>query len=105
MLDEKGHPGVAAARYLRDADDSTVADIQIAVIDAHQGVGLGTILLFLLAESAQENGITRFRARIHPENARARRLFERLGAEPRAEEGSLVGTVDLPLPEVRNGGR
>ncbi len=96
-VSQPGSPGIGAARYIRDPDDPGTADIHITVVDGYQGVGLGTVLLFLLAESAMENCIQNLRARVLSENKRALSLLGRLGAELRLDGHYRIGTIQLPL--------
>jgi GNAT superfamily N-acetyltransferase len=58
-LDPKvpGEPGLGVARYVRLAEEPEVAEAAVVVADDVQGLGLGTILLSLLAVSALTHGI------------------------------------------------
>ncbi|OFW50083.1 MAG: hypothetical protein A2146_08950, partial [Actinobacteria bacterium RBG_16_67_10] len=60
-VDEPGEPGLGVARYIRDPLDPEVAEAAVAVVDDHQGQGLGTMLLRVLVAAARENGIHTFR--------------------------------------------
>ncbi|MBO0731616.1 MAG: GNAT family N-acetyltransferase, partial [Acidimicrobiaceae bacterium] len=77
-----GDEVVAVARYDRlerpggEGDDAEVAFL---VDDAHQGRGLGTLLLEHLAVVAREEGIARFVADTLPENTRMLRVFREAG--------------------------
>lgn len=51
-----------------DLLESGVAEVAFLVEDAHQGRGVGTLLLEHLAEAARERGVTRFVAEVLPEN-------------------------------------
>lgn len=96
-LDEPGVPGIAIARYIRDSDDPTVAEAAIAVVDRFQHLGLGRILLQALGESAQENGIDRFRAYVSSENPNVIEILMRLGATRGVMQQNAV-SLELPLP-------
>jgi GNAT superfamily N-acetyltransferase len=52
---------------------------RVVVEDAHQGRGIGSVLLEHLADAARENGITRFVAEVLPENGGMLRVFSDFG--------------------------
>jgi len=70
-----GGEGVGVARYIRDRDDPTVAEVSVAVVDSHQGRGLGAVLLGAIARRAREEGIRRLRATVLADNTRMLRLI------------------------------
>jgi GNAT superfamily N-acetyltransferase len=83
------------ARFVRVADD--VAEPAVVVIDRWQRLGLGTVLLELLAERARAERITRFSGVVLAENRDAIGLFEQLGDATREESGrELRFVVVLP---------
>jgi RimJ/RimL family protein N-acetyltransferase len=90
--------GLGVARFIRLDDAPEVAEVAVAVVDAKQGLGLGTLLLRTLVDAARERGIRRFRAMVLSENARARALLEEHTGEVsvRRENGCLVYEVILP---------
>jgi GNAT superfamily N-acetyltransferase len=94
-LDETGAPGIAVARYVRDAEDPTSAEAAIAVTDDYQGVGLGTILMETLISTALENGIEQLWGSILLQNEGAQRLFRRLGGTMQFQDGTLVGKIPV----------
>ncbi|QOD04914.1 GNAT family N-acetyltransferase [Pseudarthrobacter sp. BIM B-2242] len=65
-------------RYDR-LDDPTEAEVAFNISDAHQGRGLGSILLEHLAAAAHENGIRRFTAEVLPENRKMLMVFADAG--------------------------
>lgn len=71
---------IGIGRYDRLADPA-VAEVAFNVSDAHQGRGLGSILLEHLAAAARENGIIRFTAEILPENRKMLMVFADAGYE------------------------
>ncbi len=89
-------PGLGVARYIRLPDDPTTAEAAVTVIDDYQGRGIGTILLELLAISARQRGIERFRGYVSAENIRMVEILRGLGATV-VREGSLL-CVDVPIP-------
>ncbi len=55
--------------------DPTEAEVAFVVADAHQGRGIGSVLLEHLAAAARERGIRRFMAEVLAENGRMVRVF------------------------------
>ncbi|HYT81146.1 MAG TPA: GNAT family N-acetyltransferase [Actinomycetota bacterium] len=68
---------VAHAIYLSTAPER--AEVALAISDAYQGRGLGTILVGQLAEAANTHGIREFEARVLPENHRMIEVFRQSG--------------------------
>lgn len=95
--DEGPQSGVGVARYVRSKDDPEVAEPAVTVVDDHQGRGIGGILLRLLAESAVQNGIRRFRAEVLGDNVDALSGVRGLGRVAAVESGVISVDVDLPL--------
>lgn len=95
---DSAHPGLGVARYIRVPGEPTVAEAAVTVVDEHQGRGIGTVLVGLLALSARQNGIDTFRAYVLGENHPMLEILRDLGATASHEEGSLL-RVDVPLPE------
>ncbi|HEX6197391.1 MAG TPA: GNAT family N-acetyltransferase [Jiangellaceae bacterium] len=78
-----GDDMIGVGRYERlDGDDAEVAFL---VEDAHQGRGVGSVLLEHLAQAARENGIGRFVADVLPSNTRMKKVF--------ADAGYTVGNT------------
>lgn len=102
--DAEGHPGVAVARYIRlpddpDRDQRDVAEAAITVVDAYQGLGLGTALIGLLEQAAHEHGIRTFRNYVLAENTAMLEIFRQLDGDVVAEGPGLY-RVDVPVPGV-----
>jgi acyl-CoA synthetase (NDP forming)/GNAT superfamily N-acetyltransferase len=69
----------------------TAAEVAFVVADAHQGRGIGSVLLEHLADIARELGITRFEALVLAENTAMLRVFLDAGYQPaRHRDGSQV---------------
>jgi GNAT superfamily N-acetyltransferase len=68
----------AVGRWVRDRERPDVAELAIVVDDELQRLGLGTALVFELADAARARGIRRFTGTALTENVAARRLFLRL---------------------------
>lgn len=86
---------IAVGRYERLENDQ--AEVAFLVEDAHQGRGIGQLLLEHLAEAARERGITGFVAEVLPENARMAQVFADAGYKVRRqfEDGLLL--VEFPI--------
>ncbi|WP_024365799.1 GNAT family N-acetyltransferase [Arthrobacter sp. TB 26] len=65
-------------RYDR-LDDPEEAEVAFNISDAHQGRGIGSILLEHLAAAARENGIRKFSAEVLPENRKMLMVFSDAG--------------------------
>ncbi|MEX2557728.1 MAG: GNAT family N-acetyltransferase [Actinomycetota bacterium] len=97
-VDEPSEPGIGIARYVRLAEDPGAAEAAVTVADDYQGRGLGTLLLEMIALTALEHGIRRFRSYVLVENAPMIGILTR--AEARLEPDSPgVLRVDLNLPD------
>jgi len=92
------HPGIGLARYVCSRDDPTTAEAAVAVLDAYQGRGLGGILLSLLAESAVDNGVERFRSYVLSDNRKVLVALDEPGIERREEDNMVRFDIPLPLP-------
>jgi GNAT superfamily N-acetyltransferase len=93
--DQPGEPGLGVARYVRDPKDPEVAEAAVAVVDDHQGIGLGGLLLQFLVASAVANGIATFRGWVLGDNVEVLRPLERIGARRRPDHGVIRIEVDL----------
>lgn len=104
-LDEVGQPGVGVARWIRDRDDPTTAEAAITVLDDHQGRGIGTLLMVVLAEQALQEGIRRFTASARWENKAIIEPLLDFGATIEADEPGIARLVvelpgaDEPVPD------
>ncbi|MGH3423928.1 MAG: GNAT family N-acetyltransferase [Nocardioidaceae bacterium] len=79
---------IAVGRY--DAIDESEAEVAFLVEDAHQGRGLGQLLLEHLAQAGRECGIAKFVAEVLPENVRMIQVFREQGYQV---EGSVEDGV------------
>jgi RimJ/RimL family protein N-acetyltransferase len=96
-LGPHGTEPVGVARYVR-LDHPECAEVAIAVVDAWQGKGVGTVLLHELVERAKAAGVRRFTATCLADNADVIDLLGRLGATHVAhpDPGLAELTIDLP---------
>jgi len=105
-LDFIGHVGLAAilrregeermigvGRYCCGSADGTAsssAEVAFAVVDEHQGRGVGTILLEHLTSVAREHGITELVADVMADNVAMMRVFTNSGF---AVQSSMEGGI------------
>ncbi|NKX49743.1 GNAT family N-acetyltransferase, partial [Arthrobacter deserti] len=91
---------VGVGRYDR-LDDPTEAEVAFNISGAHQGRGLGSILLEPLAAAAREHGIRRFPAEVLPENRKMIAVFNEAGYEVRRhfEDGVVMLEFNLDPTE------
>jgi RimJ/RimL family protein N-acetyltransferase len=73
--------GAGLARFVRDPDDPSTAEISLTVVDEWQGQGVGRLLLDRLLAAMAEAGVRRARGRMLAANEPMRRLIARY-AEP-----------------------
>jgi succinyl-CoA synthetase alpha subunit/RimJ/RimL family protein N-acetyltransferase len=84
LVVELGDDVIAVGRYSRatEPDQKPVsAEVAFVVSDAHQGRGIGSVLLEHLAAAGRESGIDRFEAVVLAENHRMLRVFRDAGYE------------------------
>jgi acetate---CoA ligase (ADP-forming) len=86
---------IGVGRYLRGSNRAR-AEIAFAVLDAHQGRGIGTLLLEHLARIASVNGIDEFEADVLGDNKRMLDVFAQSGFRVRRSFES--GTVHVYFP-------
>jgi len=95
---EGAHRCLGVARYIRLSSDPTKAEVAVAVVDSHQGRGLGTLLLSRLWRSALAAGVEVFVAYLLGENGRLLRVLGELGADVWPEGGGVF-RAELRLPK------
>jgi acetyltransferase len=86
---------VGVVRYDRVAGTAD-AEVAVVVEDAHQGRGLGPLMLEHLAAAGEERGIERFVANVLPSNRRMLEVFRSAGFE--VERTMADGYVELLYP-------
>ena len=91
---------VAIGRYDRISADE--AEVAFVVEDAHQGRGIGSVLLEHLAAAAAEHRIRRFVAEVLPENGAMMRIFTDAGYVPQRtyEDGVVHLVFDIDPTEA-----
>ena len=96
-LSAPGELGIGVARCIRLENEPTVADVGFAVMDSHQGRGLGAKFMDVMVEWAIIHDISTLRADVFAENTPMLKLLRRF---PTSEgfEGRAVLRVDAMLP-------
>ncbi|MGO9605484.1 MAG: N-acetyltransferase family protein [Candidatus Binataceae bacterium] len=90
---------IGVGRYLRSGEKSR-AEVAFAVLDEHQGRGIGTILLKHLGRIAQTNGIAQFTADVMGGNKQMLEVFANSGfrTHDSHESGTVRVVMDLDVP-------
>ena len=88
---------MAVGRYERLGPGSPDAEVAFVVEDAHQGRGIGSVLLEHLAAAAREHGITRFVAEVLPQNSGMLRVFSDFGYQVQREYADGVVHLSFPI--------
>ena len=88
---------MAVGRYERLGPDSPDAEVAFVVEDAHQGRGIGSVLLEHLAEAAREVGISRFVAEVLPQNGGMLRVFSDFGYQVQRRYDDGVVHLSFPI--------
>ncbi|MET4001453.1 MULTISPECIES: GNAT family N-acetyltransferase [Arthrobacter] len=96
----RGGEIIGIGRYDR-LNEPTEAEVAFNVSDAHQGRGLGSILLEHLAAAARENGIDKFSAEVLPENRKMMQVFSEAGYEVQRhfDDGVISLSFDIDPTE------
>ncbi len=95
-LTDPSSPGFGVGRFVRLEPDGDVAEFSLTVLDTAQGLGVGQLLLAVLAVVAPAVGIGTLRGVVGRENDRMTAWMLRLGATARGDGQDLV--LDLALP-------
>jgi RimJ/RimL family protein N-acetyltransferase len=93
--------GIGIARWVRSPDDPEIAEPAITIVDSHQGLGLGTVLLHRLVAAARERGVHRFHCEFFADNVKVRALLEEFANEAQMHRDRDVIVMDFPLPSPR----
>jgi acetyl coenzyme A synthetase (ADP forming)-like protein len=100
LVVERGNQLIAVAQYDR-VPGSDVAEVAFVVDDAHQGIGLGTLLLEYLASQGRRHGLKRFAADTFLENSQMVQVFRDAGFTQRSrlESGVIRVVMDIAPTE------
>jgi RimJ/RimL family protein N-acetyltransferase len=89
----EGGDVIGEARYVRDEDDRTMAELAISVADAWQRHGLGTALAHDLAHRAADEGIEEFSAEVLADNDGIHHLVQQVGEVEASPRGSGLAVL------------
>ncbi len=94
---------IAVGRY--DVIESGRAEVAFLVQDAHQGRGIGQLLLEHLAQAGRERGVKRFVAEVLPDNRRMMQVFREQGYKVKGgwDEGVMHLEFDIDPTETAIG--
>lgn len=95
-LTDPDAPGFGVGRFIRLGAGATVAEFSLTVLDTAQGLGVGQLLLAVLADVAPDVGVDTLRGVVGRENGKMSGWMFRLGATSVAGGSEL--TLDLRLP-------
>src|SRR5579859_5894482 len=90
---------IGVARYIR-GEDPTHAEVSFAVLDEHQGRGIGSVLLDHLSRVARASGIVELEADVLGDNNRMLEVFAKSGFKVRRSNASGVIHVAFPTAET-----
>ena len=82
-------------RYVVCAPGS--AEVAFMVDDAHQGLGIGSLLMRHLVVCARSSGLETLVAEVLPENSAMRKVFERAGLQVQTRRQAGVLHLDMRL--------
>lgn len=88
---------VGTARFVRRTDMPTDAEFALTIIDSHQRLGLGGLLLRTLARVAHARGIDAFIALMHRDNIGMQKLLACAGAYRLNNATEAEWRLPLPL--------
>ncbi|MBO4208561.1 bifunctional acetate--CoA ligase family protein/GNAT family N-acetyltransferase, partial [Micromonospora echinofusca] len=88
---------VAVGRYERLGPGAPDAEVAFVVEDAHQGRGIGPVLLEYLADAARRAGISRFVAEVLPANGAMLRVFADFGYQVQRQYADGVVHLSFPI--------
>jgi GNAT superfamily N-acetyltransferase len=90
--------GIAVARFVRDEQDPSHAEVAVTVADEWQRRGLGTLMLERLSDRAREEGVTHFTALVAGDNPATPLFLEGSGGKVKVTEvgsGALQYEIEL----------
>ena len=78
--------GIGIGRYIRNKQESGIAEFAITVSDQYQGLGVGSLLLDSMIDHASENHVQILRGYVLSENRPMIQMLKRRGAQCFEEE-------------------
>ncbi len=99
LRDGSGERFIGVARYIRLAEP-THAEVSFAVLDEHQGRGIGSLLLVHLSRIARSCGIVELEADVLGDNNRMLEVFAKSGFKVHRSNSSGVIHLTFPTAET-----
>lgn len=90
-------PGFGVGRFFRLSQDPKVAEFSLTVLDTAQGLGVGKLLLAVLAVAAERVDVHVLRGVVARENERMSTWLRRLGATTLSDGSDLQMDLSLPV--------
>lgn len=95
LRDGDGERFIGVARYIRNPDP-THAEVSFAVLDDHQGRGIGSLMLDHLSRIARSSGIVELEADVLGDNNRMLEVLAKSGFKVR--RSNSAGTIHVTFP-------
>jgi GNAT superfamily N-acetyltransferase len=99
-LDEATGEGIGVARYVRDVEWPTTAEVAVTVIDDWQRLGVGGLLLEVLSARAREEGIDTFTALMLATNRKTMVLLKTLDPMTVVDREKGMVEIEVPIPKL-----
>lgn len=96
-----GPHGVGVARFIRDVEDHSVANVAFGISDDYQGRGIGRVLFAALSVPAEMLGITTFTAEVLAENTAVRALLGAADPKWKTDEPGIL-TSRMSVASLRS---
>ena len=97
-LDKSFDVGIGLARYIREKEDPTRAEVAITVIDEYQGKGIGTYLFKELFIYANKNGVRTLTSYVLKENVKMIRILDKIGFKVKEDCGNQY-RIEINVPD------
>lgn len=100
--DENGYRGVGIGRYveLKEQHEGRAAEIAFTIDDAHQNMGLGTLLFEQLVGIAQQAGIVKLEAYVFNRNKRMLDILKRSGFDLHKHIDSGIIHIEFEITDT-----
>jgi len=101
-IEERDTPnrGVAVARLVRSQTEKHEAEVAITVIDAYQGMGLGSLLIRLITLAASERDLDTLTFTTLPQNSELKHLILKIGVPTVVSIASDYEALNLDLRSI-----
>jgi len=97
-LDKSYDVGIGLARYIREKEDPTRAEVAITVIDEYQNKGIGTYLFKELFIYADKNGVRTLTSYVLKENIKMIRILDKIGFKIKEDCGNQY-RIEVNVPD------